>query len=77
MPLELYAETSVILRGSWMPSAEYGTAVFLLDPDTQLQLIEFPNGQLGMLTDYGNPTQHAHNDCMEQLIDELDDEDDG
>jgi len=74
LPLELYAETSIILRGSWMPSAEYETAVFMLDPDTQLRLIEYANGQLGLITDHGTPTQHAHDDCLSQLTDELDEE---
>jgi len=71
----------VIFKGQWYESSEYAVPVFVLDPDTQLRVLEMPNGQLVMVPDtFGHPTKHAHTDCMElmsqEFVDEEEEEDD-
>lgn len=68
------------LQGQWMYSEEYGTTVFVLDPDTELAVIQLNNGQLALIPDrLGYPTVHTHRECFELMASEdlgLDDDDD-
>lgn len=77
-PIGVTEDALLILRGQWLPSHEFDTPIFVLDPDTRLQVFELPNGQLALLSDIERgPTVHAHKECFEQLIQEqLDEETD-
>ncbi len=77
VPLDLQDEAIMMLRGNWMPLQDRGVTVFVLDPNTVLEIISLPNGQLALRSDHAEPTQHSHLDCMEQLLAEnLDGDDD-
>ncbi len=67
----------VMIRGMWMTSREYDVPVFVLDPDTKIKVIQLPNDQFGIFVDYHGPTKHAHKDCIEQVVEEQFDDDDG
>lgn len=56
----------------WMWSHEHDVEIFVLDPDTQMAVIELPNGQLAISTDRGKVTKHVDADCFTMAFEEQD-----
>jgi len=55
------------LRGQWVWLQDLDAAVFILDPSSELTVVELPGGRLAILPDEeGRPTIHNHKDCYEQ-----------
>ena len=53
----------------WFP--ELDTAIFVIDPATEMLTLPLSNGQTGLITDEGNqPTLHIHQSCQEDLVEE-------
>ncbi len=58
----------VILKGQFFPHNEFDAPVFMLDPDTDMRILQLPNGQLGLVTDsFKPPTKHVHSECFELM----------
>lgn len=73
--------TMACLRGEWRYSPTYDAPIFVLDPGIALTVVELPNRQLALVLDTENSQrlQHVHEECMDQLVNEIfygsDDED--
>lgn len=70
-PIDLLEEAHVMLPGQWMVNRDLGQAVFVLDPDIPLELVQLPNGQMALTMDVTKITKHAHVECHEQVRAEL------
>lgn len=64
-------ECTLLLQGSYVPNTDYGTSMFVLDPDVKIDILQLPNGQLGLLVDRSKVTAGAHTECLDQMRREL------
>lgn len=67
-PIEIHQEAVLLLRGMWVYDTQLAAPVFMIDPDTNLVIRQYPNGQYGIVTEYDRPSRHAHEDCYERLV---------
>ena len=68
----LRVDAYVALKGMWMWSEEHDVEIFVLDPKTQMAIIQLPNDQLAISTDRGTVTRHVDASCFELAFDEND-----
>lgn len=55
------------IRGQFFESADFEVPVFVIDPDSHLQVVQLANGQLGLITDRNRRHGPTHHTCMECL----------
>lgn len=69
--IDFLEEATMLLSGQWVPNAELGEPVFLLEVDAPLKFIQMANGQYALVSEE-NPkaaqvVRHAHDECLERL----------
>lgn len=64
-------EATLQLKGSFMFSPEHGVALFVLDPDAQLTIMELPTGQLVIAPNIGSGISASHTECIDRMASEL------
>lgn len=70
-PIGMFPSNGVLsMSGQWMPSTEFGCAIFVLDPKTDLQVVQLPNGQLAVIPGHQKPNIHSHHSCFDAMMDE-------
>ena len=69
-PISLLEDAFCLVPGQWMPNRDVGNAMFVLDPDVQVQIMQLPNNQLALVTD-AHTAKHAHQECFEQIKNEV------
>lgn len=69
-PLE---DAYMMLRGAFMPSVDRGSMIFKLDPDTDLSVIQLPDGSLALESRprKTNPTLYALTSSVHDVICDL------
>ena len=63
----------VILKGTWFNHREFDVPVFVLDPRTEFQLVQLPNGAYAFVfndNDPKDPHVDSHVECFEQMAEE-------
>lgn len=61
-------ETTLMLKGSYVFSPEHGVALFVLDPDVSVSIMELPSGQLALACDIGSGADSAHTECIDRIV---------
>jgi hypothetical protein len=67
--IEPMEDTYMLLRGQFMESTDLQRVIFVLDPDTALDLVKLPNGNLALIAPEGptTPTKYVEVNCMHAL----------
>lgn len=69
-PIHLLDDALCLLPGQWMPNRDMGNAMFILDPDVQVQIVQLANGQMALVTD-AHTAMHSHQECFDQIKNEV------
>lgn len=69
-PIHLLDDALCLIPGQWMPNRDMGNAMFVLEPDVQVQIVQLPNGQMALVTD-AHSAMHSHQECYEQIKQEV------
>lgn len=64
--VDLLDDAICVIPGQWMPNRDVGEAMFVLEPDVQVQVMQLANGQMALMIG-AELTMHAHQECHDQV----------
>jgi len=68
--IDLLDDALCVIPGQWMADKSEGGAMFVLEPDVQVQIIQLTNGQMALRVD-SHTANHVHAECQKQLVAEM------
>lgn len=67
----MHVECTVLLKGQFVFSHEQGMALFVLDPDADVAVLELPNRQLALVLAPSEAVRVTHDECITTMLREV------